>query len=185
MYFRYDKVTQKNDITLIRLQSPVNFRRGIRPVCLPDKYEEFNFNRLDEEPTVIGWGTTGIREPISSHLRETNVPLVDQDSCADKYVEFGRNIGSTQFCAGDQNRDSCRGDSGGPLLSSELDDGKWAIIGIVSFGPDECAHREVPGVYTRVDQYLDWIESKIKSYTIMTTTTTKTTTTGIYEWWNS
>ena len=149
MYFRYDKVTQKNDITLIRLQRPVNFRRGIRPVCLPEKYEGFNFNRLNEEPTVIGWGTTGIREPISSHLRETNVPLVDQDSCVDKYVEFGRNIGSTQFCAGDENRDSCRGDSGGPLIVSKSStDDTAVVIGVTSFGPsDGCGTKDLPSVY--------------------------------------
>ena len=177
MYFRYDKYTKKNDITLIRLERSVNFRRGISPVCLPVKYQEFNFNRLTEEPIVIGWGRTGGREPQSSHLRETNVPLVDQDICINKFAAFERTIGFSQFCAGDENRDSCNGDSGGPLLSSELDNGKWAIIGIVSFGPAECADSEVPGVYTRVDQYLDWIEQNVKSPTTRTTISPRIRTT--------
>ena len=49
------------------------------------------------------------------------------------------------------------------MLSSELNDGKWAVIGIVSFGAKGfCADSKYPGVYTRVDQYLDWIERNSK-----------------------
>ena len=73
------------------------------------------------------------------------------------------NIDITQICAGDDSGDSCDGDSGGPMLSSELNDGKWAVIGIVSFGAKGfCADSKYPGVYTRVDQYLDWIERNSK-----------------------
>ena len=39
-----------------------------------------------------------------------------------------------------------------------MDNGKWSVIGITSFGV-ECGDSQYPGVYTRVDQYLDWIAS--------------------------
>ena len=160
------------------MENSVTFRRGLRPACLPDKYKGVPIKSLRRRPAVIGWGRTGFRDPGVDHLREAYVPLVDNPTCQEKY--FPTIIDSFQICAGDHNYDSCKGDSGGPLLSDELGDGKWAVIGIVSYGPPQCAHDDkIPGVYTRVDQYLDWIESKIKSYTIMTTTTTKTTTSGI------
>ena len=52
--------------------------------------------------------------------------------------------------------DACGGDSGGPLLHLNSDY-SWMVVGIVSFGPSSCA-REVPGVYTKVANYLDWIK---------------------------
>ena len=175
--FRYDSSTEKNDIALIKLDNPVTFRRGLRPACLPDKYKGVPVKKLYQKPAVIGWGKTSYRESGVTHLREVYIPLIDNPSCNTKY-EGLRNIGSNQICAGDENKDSCGGDSGGPLLSSELGDGKWAVIGVVSFGPRECAHDgKIPGVYARVDEYLDWIESKTKSS--ITATTTKPTTSAI------
>ena len=70
-----------------------------------------------------------------------------------------------KFCRMQQNRfpnlellqaDACGGDSGGPLLHLNSDY-SWMVVGIVSFGPSSCA-REVPGVYTKVANYLDWIK---------------------------
>ena len=56
-------------------------------------------------------------------------------------------------------RDSCTGDSGGPLW-------KWVgksktrafIIGVVSRGKG-CARKNAPGIYSRTKMYLDWIYS--------------------------
>ena len=56
-------------------------------------------------------------------------------------------------------KDSCSGDSGGPLFATES---KVSYqIGLVSFGTNLCG-RGIPGVYTKVAAYLPWIESKME-----------------------
>ena len=58
-------------------------------------------------------------------------------------------------------QDSCVGDSGSGLMRSlpNFNTGidRWDLIGVVSFGPRLCGTEGVPGVYARVNSYLDWI----------------------------
>ena len=62
---------------------------------------------------------------------------------------------------------SCVGDSGSALMRDEksIVDGfprQYKLIGVVSFGPRLCGTKDVPGVYTRVRSYLDWILENVK-----------------------
>ena len=162
-YFRYNTETYANDIALVKLQRPVVFRKGLRPACLPEKYKNFDLSGLEKNSAIIGWGKTSQYSSTVNHLREAYVPM--SDTCKTLYKRAGFDIGPKQICAGGQAQDTCKGDSGGPLLNNELNEnGKWAVIGITSFGPDQCSQETgVPGIYTRVDQYLDWIANNTVS----------------------
>ena len=48
------------------------------------------------------------------------------------------------------------------LVSKDNNELFWVLYGIVSYGAIPCGQENIPGVYTKVDQYVEWIESKLK-----------------------
>lgn len=81
------------------------------------------------------------------------------------YKSVRVNINDVQLCAGGvRGQDSCRGDSGGPLMKTITVNGSmnYYVLGVVSFGPSPCGMEGWPGVYTRVTKYVPWIISKLK-----------------------
>lgn len=98
--------------------------------------------------------------------------------CNRTFLEFNKQsslaalqsgISESQYCAHDRpgRSDSCGGDSGGPLQIINPDVLLAKIVGIVSFGIG-CGS-SLPGVYTRVAYYLDWIESHVWPNGVITT----------------
>lgn len=91
---------------------------------------------------------------------------VPTSRCNSVYGQLGVAISENQLCAGGlKGYDSCRGDSGGPLMaldSSIRDNNYFYLAGVVSFGPSPCGMEGWPGVYTRVDRYVDWVLSHMR-----------------------
>ena len=74
---------------------------------------------------------------------KVNVDGVSLDSCNGVYAREGVQLKNGQICAGGvKGQDSCRGDSGGPLMT--VDDTTdplrpyYYLAGLVSFGPSPC-----------------------------------------------
>ena len=67
------------------------------------------------------------------------------------------------LCASDleEAADACGGDSGGPLTCLDRLYNVHVLCGVVSFGPASCNARTLPGVYTRVSKYRQWIYESI------------------------
>ncbi|KAG0725097.1 CLIP domain-containing serine protease 2 [Chionoecetes opilio] len=159
----YDPATYENDIVILVLDREVVFTDYIQPVCLP--FDQLDNEYADDYLMVVGWGKTDFKtENYPDVPLEASVPVVSRTRCAQSYSRFaGRQkpvIDARQLCAGNGTTDSCGGDSGGPLHYLNLDDGRYYLVGIVSFGY-QCANSDYPGVYTRVASFLTWIVEKI------------------------
>jgi len=108
---------------------------------------------------VVGWGVNDFSNPAQplfpSELNQVSVPVVGTELCNAPQSYAGL-LGEGQVCAGlpQGGRDSCLGDSGGPLMIRQ--DGEYKQIGVVSFGRG-CAEANFYGVYTRLEHYKTWI----------------------------
>merc|ERR1712142_1184233 len=153
-----------NDIAVVEL----HLLRGThKTICLPT---QIDLRKEDQKATgvVAGYGSTN---PFSStgpqHLVYAHVKPVEWGDCKAKYADFVGGIpgdvyiGSNVICAGDNTTDACSGDSGSPLLWVD-DKTRWTVVGVVSFGPSVCG-QEVPGAYTKVENYMDFIKHIISS----------------------
>ena len=57
-------------------------------------------------------------------------------------------------------KDSCGGDSGGPMTFRHSVNDPWYLVGLVSYGATKCGDK--PGVYTYVPHYIPWIRRKLQ-----------------------
>lgn len=111
--------------------------------------------------TVIGWGVTSPGAPDTSPiLQEVQIPILKNTKCKELYKEAGEEITENMICAAfsEGEKDSCQGDSGGPMQVRRSDESPWHQAGIVSWGIG-CADKNHPGVYTRVSEFLGWIQT--------------------------
>uniref|UniRef100_A0A8C4S4F2 trypsin n=1 Tax=Erpetoichthys calabaricus TaxID=27687 RepID=A0A8C4S4F2_ERPCA len=98
-----------------------------------------------------GWGVTQVYSyTLSKELRAVQVPIISSSACN---IYYSGRITENMICASTNTggKDSCQGDSGGPLVCG------GALHGIVSWGIS-CANARYPGVYTKVSNYVSWIE---------------------------
>uniref|UniRef100_A0A8C6S1J1 trypsin n=1 Tax=Nannospalax galili TaxID=1026970 RepID=A0A8C6S1J1_NANGA len=145
----YSSKTLDNDIMLIKLSSPVTVNARVAPVSLPTSCAPAGTQCL-----ISGWGNTlsnGVNNP--DLLQCLDAPLLSQSACEAAYPG---QITKNMVCAGflEGGKDSCQGDSGGPVVC------KGQLQGVVSWGYG-CAQKGLPGVYTKVCNYVNWIQSTI------------------------
>ncbi|XP_050672041.1 CLIP domain-containing serine protease HP8-like isoform X1 [Leptidea sinapis] len=146
-----------NDIALLRVKGTIDVtRNNVKPICLPKTEILRDLTNITEEiGLVTGWGLTETIQE-SDILRKVTVPI---KPCKEEYRRYDKII-----CAGDINKDSCSGDSGGPLLIQKPYDGamRYVQYGIVSHGATTCGTESNGSVYTDVTKYMDWILSKMR-----------------------
>ncbi|XP_010855461.1 PREDICTED: granzyme A-like [Bison bison bison] len=157
-YPYYDLDTHEGDLKLLKLNKKATLNKNVAILQLPKKGK-------DVEPgtacRVAGWGQFHNNSPVSDILREVNVTIIDRKICNDKsHYNHHPVIGLNMICAGSLQggKDSCRGDSGSPLICKDT------FRGITAFGiPGRCGDPRGPGVYTLLSKkHLNWIIKTMK-----------------------
>jgi len=134
-----------NDISLWKLATPLVFNEYVQPANLaePGFVPEPNVD-------VAGWGSLEYLGAYPTVLMTVNVPVAEVSYCSQVYLHWGPGM----VCAGTGGKDSCSGDSGGPLISGNT------VYGVNSYG-HECARPGYPGVYSDVAYFWTWIHQNI------------------------
>jgi trypsin len=151
----YNGNNYQNDIMILKLSSPVNDIPGLEVIPLNFDGSKPS-NGADLMTMGLGMTATG---GYSNVLQEVTVTAIDLTVCATKYANGGLSVPSdVMLCAAGSGKDSCSGDSGGPLILKNTGE----QVGIVSWGVG-CADKAYPGVYTRVSTYQEWIKANVCS----------------------
>ncbi|CAH1101336.1 unnamed protein product [Psylliodes chrysocephalus] len=167
--YNYEKY---HDIGLLKLNSGFDLNTFLRPACLYTQ-RHIPFTRA----VASGWGKTGFFNDGSDQLLKVTLEAFTTTQCNDTYRRSINDQNSPlrngivedlQICYGSttKTRDTCEGDSGGPLQvihpNTPQTKCMYDIIGITSFGVVGCGlDKNLPGVYTRVSNYLEWIENTV------------------------
>ncbi|KAI9595654.1 trypsin-like cysteine/serine peptidase domain-containing protein [Syncephalis fuscata] len=156
---------------LIELAQPLVFNDDVQPIKLAVANDYFKNSQVF---TVVGWGRNEANQK-SSYLQRVDLPIVKEDVCRKAHPSYEKNRNQLMCVGHAVGRDTCRGDSGGPLLleviSAEGTTGtvaaqSWLQVGVTSFGANAlgldaniCGVDGSVGYYSRGDFLTPWITS--------------------------
>ena len=151
-----------DDIAVVRIRGAgIRFSAYVQPLCLPRGGGAGHAGQMCQ---ISGWGRREFDSPSEAELqlRGASVPIVSDPFCSTREVHGERFRPGKMVCAGalSGGTDSCQGDSGGPLACADKA-GRWTAVGIVSYGVG-CGIINKPGVYTKVQEYVDWIDGVMR-----------------------
>jgi len=151
---QYSSATLRNDISMLKFATEVMFDNNyIVPVCVPRGDEDWQ----SKSGWATGWGSLFSGGGVSRYLMQVWMIHLTDARCAQR---FGTSVDTRlQMCGGEVGGgiDTCQGDSGGPYVFQSVQDGKWYLIGITSWGYG-CGDG---GVYTKTAGYYNWIINTI------------------------
>lgn len=138
-----------NDIALLLLDAPVT---TIQPLSYaPAPYNAPAGTLL----RALGWGDTQASPRYPTELQMVDLNLV---TLANANRHYGGNLDQRHLAAMTAGKDTCAGDSGGPLFDEDGGPGGVPLlVGITSYGI-RCAG-DYPGVYVNVGNYAGWIHT--------------------------
>ncbi|KAK9718675.1 Trypsin [Popillia japonica] len=107
---------------------------------------------------VTGWGVTlKSASRFDDLLVKSPVLAVNMDNCTSIYKKMKRDLSDSEFC-GTTGTHICTTLPGSAAFIPRGNDSRVTIVGLASDGSAECGS-EIPIIFTKISNYLDWIES--------------------------
>ncbi|KAJ2853796.1 Transmembrane protease serine 12 [Coemansia erecta] len=158
-----------NDIALLKLKKKLKFSDTVQPIKIDTEVPTDGLT-----VTGIGWGKTSVESQTTADtLQAVDLKLGNENLCMQIRPQFTGNDGNYICVTTPEGRDTCSGDSGGPLLrrcngdpalTGSNGSGPWIQLGITSYGENSeriddtvCAATNGAGFYTHAAVYLDYI----------------------------
>ncbi|MER6204547.1 trypsin-like serine protease [Streptomyces sp. NPDC001073] len=141
-----------NDIAVLTLAAPVK----ATPIRMTTNTDTASYTGTPAKTAkVYGWGrTSSTTQDISETLKTATLPINSDATCTAAYgsVDY---VKGHMVCAGTPATGSdtgttttCNGDSGGPLVVG------GRIVGVVSWGVEDCVAQGAYSVFTKVSTYV-------------------------------
>ncbi|WP_079073910.1 trypsin-like serine protease [Streptomyces sp. Root1310] len=155
-HWSYNASTIDNDIAVLTLPNPV--KATPIPLITPANTGSY---AAGNNAKVYGWGrTTSTNEDISDTLKTATLPIQSDTTCANAYgADF---VKGHMVCAGtpatgsdEGTTSACNGDSGGPLVYG------GRIVGVVSWGVQDCVASGAYSVFSKVTTYVGTVYPRI------------------------
>lgn len=159
---QFDVFSKDHDVAVVELEQPLALGDRMQAIRLATAGEEASVIAGKVRLAVVGWGMTKEGGVIVRDLRFVRIPMVDRTICNKPFAHDGQ-VTLNMLCAGERLgavKDSCRGDSGGPLSASLA--GTTVLLGITSWTAEEgCGLPNKVGVYARASVLRDWVATCI------------------------
>ncbi|CAL9291183.1 trypsin-like serine protease [Streptomyces sp. R02] len=145
----YNEAAIDNDIAVLTLPVPVK----ATPLRMTTAGDTASY-APGTNARVYGWGrTTSTNNEISEYLKTATLPIQSDATCAgawgSDYVRGHMVCAGTPATGSDAGTTTaCNGDSGGPLVVNNR------IVGVVSWGVEDCVAKGAYGVFTKVASYV-------------------------------